>query len=113
MQMFLQLNHPPVSFDSFTPFMDPSLVVELASVADNLRRLKVVHLNSTAIGGGVAEILQSMVPFSNSVGIETERIVITPLVCGVFPSHQEDSQSLAWSRRQIVGVGTASLLRLH
>ena len=76
--MFLQLNHPPVSFDSFTPFMDPSLVAELTSVADCMSRLKVVHLNSTATGGGVAEILQSMVPFSNSLGIETERIVINP-----------------------------------
>ena len=76
--MFLQLNHPPVSFDSFTPFMDPSLVAELTSVADNMSHLKVLHLNSTATGGGVAEILQSMVPFSNSLGIETERIVINP-----------------------------------
>ena len=76
--MFLQLNHPPVSFDSFTPFMDPSLVAELTSLADNMSHLKVLHLNSTATGGGVAEILQSMVPFSNSLGIETERIVIDP-----------------------------------
>ena len=53
--MFLQLNHPPVSFDSFTLFMDPSLVVELTSVADNMRRLKVVHLNSTATSGGVVD----------------------------------------------------------
>ena len=37
-----------------------------------------MHLNSTATGGGVAEILQSMVPLGNSLGIETERIVINP-----------------------------------
>ena len=76
--MFLQLNHPPVSFDSFTPFIDPALAAELTSVADSMSRLKVVHLNSTATGGGVAEILQSMVPLSNSLGIETERLVINP-----------------------------------
>jgi trehalose synthase len=37
-----------------------------------------LHLNSTATGGGVAEILQSMVPLGNSLGMETERIVIEP-----------------------------------
>ena len=36
------------------------------------------HLNSTATGGGVAEVLQSMVPLFNALGIETERIVINP-----------------------------------
>jgi trehalose synthase len=41
-------------------------------------QLRVLHLNSTATGGGVAEILQSMVPLGNSLGIETERIVINP-----------------------------------
>ncbi len=76
--MFLQLNHPPVSFDSYTPLMDPRLVTDLTSVADSMNGLRVLHLNSTATGGGVAEILQSMVPLSNSLGIETERIVINP-----------------------------------
>ncbi len=57
---------------------------ELSSVAAELRGLRVAHLNATAIGGGVAEILQSMVPLFNALGIVTERIVINPTEAEFF-----------------------------
>ena len=76
--MFLKLDHPPVSLDAYRPYMDSDVADELTSVAAELRGLRVAHLNATAIGGGVAEILQSMVPLFNSLGIATERIVIDP-----------------------------------
>ena len=76
--MFLKLDHPPVSLDAYRPYMDSDMADELTSVAAELRGLRVAHLNATAIGGGVAEILQSMVPLFNSLGIATERIVIDP-----------------------------------
>jgi trehalose synthase len=47
-------------------------------VAGQLRGRRIVHVNSTAKGGGVAEILQSMTPLMNSLGIATEWIVINP-----------------------------------
>ena len=76
--MYSRLDHPPVRFDDYRPLLDPKLADELAAVAGELGKLRVLHLNSTATGGGVAEILQSMVPLGNSLGIETERIVINP-----------------------------------
>lgn len=76
--MFLKLDHPPVSFDEYQSYLDPKLVNDLSDVAASMKGRRVVHLNSTATGGGVAEILQSMVPLFNSLGIETERIVINP-----------------------------------
>ncbi len=76
--MFSRLDHPPVSYDDYRPLLDPELADNLASVAREMGQLRVLHLNSTATGGGVAEILQSMVPLGNSLGIETERIVINP-----------------------------------
>ena len=76
--MYSKLDHPPVSFDSYIPLMDSGLTEELTSTAAGMRGLRVLHLNSTATGGGVAEILQSLVPLGNSLGIETERIVIDP-----------------------------------
>jgi trehalose synthase len=36
----------------------------------------VLHVNSTRQGGGVAEILSSLTPLMNDVGIETEWLVI-------------------------------------
>ncbi len=76
--MYSRLDHPPVSFEDYRPLLDPRLADELASVAKDLNGLRVMHLNSTATGGGVAEILQSMVPLGNALGMETERIVINP-----------------------------------
>ena len=76
--MFSKLDHPPVSFEDYRPLLDPKLADDLAAIAGEMGQLRVLHLNSTATGGGVAEILQSMVPLGNSLGIETERIVINP-----------------------------------
>lgn len=44
----------------------------LYSLADDLGDVRVLHLNSTATGGGVAEILHSLVPLSNDLGIDTD-----------------------------------------
>ena len=82
--MYLKLNHPPVSLDDYRPYMEPNLADELLSVAAELRGARVAHLNATAIGGGVAEILQSMVPLFNALGIATERIVIDPTEAEFF-----------------------------
>ena len=82
--MYLKLDHPPVSMDAYLPYMDSELAEELSTVAADLRGLRVAHLNATAIGGGVAEILQSMVPLFNALGIATERIVIDPTEAEFF-----------------------------
>ena len=74
--MYLKLEHPPVPIDGHLSLLDPKLVDELTSLAADLRYLRFIHVNSTAVGGGVAEILQSMVPLMNSLGLTTERIVI-------------------------------------
>ena len=82
--MYLKLDHPPISLDAYRPYMDSEMADELSSVAAELRGLRVAHLNATAIGGGVAEILQSMVPLFNALGIATERIVINPTEAEFF-----------------------------
>ena len=82
--MFSRLDHPPVSYDDYRPLLDKELADQLAAIGEEMRPLRVLHLNSTATGGGVAEILQSMVPLGNSLGIETERIVINPNAAEFF-----------------------------
>ncbi len=76
--MYLKLDHPPVSLDDYLAYMTPDQADELLSLAADMRQLRMVHLNSTATGGGVAEVLQSLVPLFNALGIDTERIVINP-----------------------------------
>ena len=71
----------------FTPFHVPPLkeyakvvgekkIKELEEVSERLRGVKMLELNSTPHGGGVAEMLHSSVPFLNLIGIEGEWKVI-------------------------------------
>ena len=72
---------------NFTPFSTPSLeayasivgeerVERLRKVAERLKGLKLLQLNASAVGGGVAEILYSSIPFLDNLGIESEWKVI-------------------------------------
>ncbi|MBI5310003.1 MAG: glycosyltransferase [Actinobacteria bacterium] len=52
------------------------LVEEINDLADKLKGLKVLHLSATAFGGGVSEILYTLVPLMRDVGIEAEWQII-------------------------------------
>jgi trehalose synthase len=52
------------------------VVSELRALAEPLRGLRVLELSSTATGGGVAELLSSLVPLQRDLGLEAEWRVI-------------------------------------
>jgi len=49
---------------------------ELLNLVETLGNIKVAHVNSTAYGGGVAEILYNLVSLMRDVGVDTEWFVI-------------------------------------
>ena len=49
----------------------------LRQLAESLKNARVVHVNSTRVGGGVAEILEKLVPLSNELGLATSWEVIS------------------------------------
>ena len=49
---------------------------QLFRLAKRLKGKRIVHVNSTQIGGGVAEILKSLVPLMNELGIQTRWEII-------------------------------------
>jgi trehalose synthase len=51
-------------------------VAEIRDLAHDLRGLRVLELSSTATGGGVAELLSSLVPLERDIGLEAEWRVI-------------------------------------
>lgn len=53
------------------------VVGHLYQLAAPLKGMRLVHINSTRLGGGVAEILHKMVPLMNELGIETHWEVIS------------------------------------
>ncbi|OOC45576.1 glycosyltransferase [Thermosipho sp. 1074] len=47
-------------------------VEELFEMAKDLKDLKIVHVNATSYGGGVAELLYTLIPLMNDLGINTQ-----------------------------------------
>lgn len=76
--MLTMTDNGEVDFGQYRPHVSSKLSNQLTHVAGKFQSLRIVHVNSTEKGGGVAEILQSMTPLMNSLGISTEWIVINP-----------------------------------
>jgi trehalose synthase len=60
----------------YTHLVGRPLIEEVNELAAELKGLKVLHLSATAFGGGVSEILYTLVPLMRDVGIEAEWQVI-------------------------------------
>ncbi len=63
---------PAHALEDYAPFIGQEETEKLKALAEDFRGLRVLELNSTAVGGGVAEMLHSSVPFLNMLGIEDE-----------------------------------------
>ncbi|MDQ3769975.1 MAG: glycosyltransferase [Actinomycetota bacterium] len=60
----------------YTHIVGRDLVDEIRELAEGLRGARVVHLSATAFGGGVSEILYTLVPLMRDVGLDCEWQVI-------------------------------------
>ena len=57
--------------DEYGPVVGQAIIDDLRLLSEKLRGKVVQHINSTAVGGGVAEILNRMVPLLNDLGVDT------------------------------------------
>jgi len=60
----------------YRPIVGDPVLGQLFQLASGLRGMSLVHVNSTKIGGGVAEILAWMVPLFKELGIDTSWEVV-------------------------------------
>ena len=60
----------------YTHLVGRSLCEEIVELSEGLEGLKVLHLSATAFGGGVSELLYSVVPLMRDVGIDAHWKVI-------------------------------------
>ena len=60
----------PRSLEDYRPLVGDRLVEELYAQSAQLQGVRVAHINATAAGGGVAEILLSIVPLYQALGID-------------------------------------------
>ncbi len=58
------------SLDAYAEFVGAATIDELRLLGERLRGRRVQNLNSTAVGGGVAEILNRLVPLLREVGVD-------------------------------------------
>jgi len=64
------------NLDDYRPIVGDETIDEIWRRAQRFQGRKIVHINSTGEGGGVAEILKSLVPLMNHVGIKAEWLVL-------------------------------------
>jgi len=62
--------------DDYIPIVGEATLEELALLATRLRGKTIQNINSTAVGGGVAEILSRMIPLLNQLGVSARWDVI-------------------------------------
>jgi len=68
------MNHKLADYEAI---VGPVSIQQLRQLGNRLRGMKVLHINSTKEGGGVAEILHWMVPLMHDIGIDASWQVIT------------------------------------
>jgi len=61
---------------AYEPFVGAATIEDLRLLGEQLRGRQVQHVNSTAVGGGVAEILTRLTPLLREVGIDARWDVI-------------------------------------
>lgn len=71
-----KITTPTGLLERYAQHAGPDAVEQLRQLASLLKDIKVVHVNSTRRGGGVAEILEAMVPLMQELGLDTSWEVI-------------------------------------
>jgi trehalose synthase len=64
------------SLADYTHLVGRPLIEEIRALSEQLAGLRVLHLSATAFGGGVSEILYTLVPLMRDVGMEAEWQII-------------------------------------
>lgn len=60
-----------IAIENYAPIVGGAAIDELRLLADRLRGKTIQNINSTAVGGGVAEILSRMMPLLKQLGVGT------------------------------------------
>ena len=83
----------------YTHIVGRDLIDEIRTLAEPLKGRRVVHISATAFGGGVSEILYTLVHLMKDVGLECEWQVIY----GRDPSLTRTMRRLVpWSTSSVV-----------
>jgi trehalose synthase len=74
--MFGSVPTTPKSLDAYRDLVGEARIEEIRRLAEPLIGARVLHVNATAFGGGVAEILATLVPLMQDLGLHADWQVI-------------------------------------
>jgi trehalose synthase len=74
--MLEQVAVPPLSLDAYAPVAGDDAVAEIRELAADLQGARVLHVNATKFGGGVAEILPTLTALMRDAGLDAEWRII-------------------------------------
>ena len=74
--MLQKVSLGPKSIDKYYEIYNNGFIDELKSLADDLKGLRLCHINSTPFGGGVAELLEVIAEGWFSLGVDAEVLII-------------------------------------
>jgi len=89
----------------YTHIVGRPLIEEIRALAEPLQGQRIVHLSATAFGGGVSEILYTLIPLMRDIGLDCEWQVIygreeffnsTKLMHNALQGHPEDLSPEQW-----------------
>ena len=67
----VKLNELPL--EGYISVVGQERIDKIQSLADELKEISVVNVNSTSFGGGVAEILKRLVPLMRGLQLKADR----------------------------------------
>ena len=70
--MFTSVPLVPRSLEDYRPIVGDEEIETIRALAEPLKGARVLHLNATAFGGGVSELLNALVPLKHDLGIDAD-----------------------------------------
>ncbi len=74
--MLEQVSVKPKHLEDYRPIIGGARIESILEMAARFKGARLLHINATAFGGGVAEILHTLVPLMRDVGIDAQWQVI-------------------------------------
>lgn len=84
--------------EDYRPVIERSAYNELLDLGRRLKGKRIAHINATAYGGGVADLLQSIVPLMADLGLDVHWFAFTDR----RPSFLSKSSASPSKRRRVV-----------
>jgi trehalose synthase len=99
--MLKSVKLPARSFEAYRELTDPAVFDEIQGLAKQLQGKKILQINATDDGGGVAELLHAMVPLYRDLGLDMDWQTIRRARPGFFEITKKIHNGMQGSRNPL------------